>query len=106
MITLAHGKEITIAGDTISDISSNRELDGAGGSRETLNERTDNKTVIISDSAGQRPLILKETEPKIEGVIIVAEGGDNVYLKDAFIKAAQSVLGVEPHKIQVFKMRK
>ena len=53
----------------------------------------------------EQPLILSEGSPEIEGVLIVAEGGENVEVKNGLIRAAEALLGVEPHKIEVLKMK-
>ena len=40
--------------------------------------------------------------PKIEGVIVTAEGAGNVNIKSNIIAAVEAVTGVPTHKIQVF----
>lgn len=52
-----------------------------------------------------RPVVLSEGAPEIEGVVIVAEGGGNIEVKNSLIRAAGALLGVEPHKIEVLKMK-
>ena len=42
--------------------------------------------------------------PKVEGAIIIAEGGENVTIKSNIIQAVSAVTGLPSHKIQVFKM--
>lgn len=42
--------------------------------------------------------------PKIEGAIIIAEGGGNAVTKTNIIQAVSAVTGLATHKIQVFKM--
>lgn len=42
--------------------------------------------------------------PKIEGAIIIAEGGGNANLKANIIQAVSAVTGIAAHKVQVFKM--
>lgn len=106
MITLRNGKEIFIGTDSVSSSASTKEVDAQGGSRETATQSSDSKAIIVADKNGvSSPLILKENEPQIEGVIIVAEGGDNVFVKDALTKAAGTVLGVEANKVQILKMK-
>lgn len=106
MLTLSNGKEIVIAEDTVSQRTDNRETDGAGGEREQHSVSVNGTKIIVQGEGGERrPIVLKEIEPRVEGVIIVAQGGDNVFVVDALIRATQTVLGVEPHKVQVLKMR-
>jgi stage III sporulation protein AG len=51
------------------------------------------------------PVVLSEVSPQIEGVVIVAEGGGNIEVKNSLIKAAEALTGAEAHKIEVLKMK-
>lgn len=101
MIKIRLGREIVVGENTDLDISSTKEVDSAGGTRDVYTESRSLQTIIYDG----KPLILKEIEPQIEGVVIIAEGGGDVRVKDSLTKAAQTVLGVEPHKVQVLKMK-
>lgn len=105
MITLLQGREIVIAKDFVYDSSMTKESDAQGGSRESLTEKSEEKKLIINDGKGSRPIVLTENTPKVLGVIIIAQGGDDIIVKDALTKAAQVVLGVDINKIQVLKMK-
>lgn len=60
------------------------------------------KTVFAANS---EPVAVKKKFPDIEGVLIVAEGGDNIKVKNQLIRSTQALLGVEAHKIEVLKMK-
>ena len=106
LITLVNGREIVVAQNRVHNESSTREVDSAGGNREIVDIRQEESKIIINGRTGrEEPLVLKEIEPKVEGVVIVAEGGGEVSVRDALIRAAQAVLGVEVHKVQVLKMK-
>lgn len=102
MITLSHSKEIVIAQDTNSSLSTTKEIDKSGMTKETCDKKSESKKIIVD---GKNPLVLKEIEPKIEGIIIIAQGAGNIYIKSELIKSAQTILNVEAHKIQVMKMK-
>jgi len=83
-----------------------RETDAQGGSRETHSKSSAEKTIILTDKTGtDQPLILRETAARIAGAVIIAEGGDNVFVKDALTKAACTVLSLEANRVQVLKMK-
>ena len=106
MVSPLPAKETVFAVDANTTDSYTKESDSQGGSRETRSRTSQEKTVTITDRTGtDRPLVLREIEPKIAGVIIIAEGGDSVFVKDALTKAATTVLGIEANKVQVLKMR-
>lgn len=105
MLTLSHGKEIVVAEDIISSESKTSETDSSGGTREVTSQSIDSSKIIISSpGGGNQPLILKEMEPQVEGVIIIAEGGNNIFVADALINATRAVLGIEPHRVKVLQM--
>lgn len=106
MVTLSYGREIVIAEDGKYDKSVTEETDAQGGKRtvESLNT-TGTKIIMKAGDGSAEPLILKTIEPKVEGVIIVAAGGGDAVVREQLIKAVQTVLGVEPHKVQVLKAK-
>jgi len=105
MLTLSYGREIVVAEDTISNESSTKDMDTQGGGRLTESSNLEEKTIIITGKDGaSAPLVLREVQPKIEGVIIIAEGGDNVFVKQALTSAAEAVLGLDIAKVVICKM--
>jgi stage III sporulation protein AG len=107
LLSLSPEKETVYAADTNTSQSVTHETDAQGGNRETQSQSRQDETIIITDSTGQdRPLVLREIDQKVEGAVIIAEGGDNVFVKDALTKAACTVLNVEANKVQVLEMSK
>ena len=94
MVTLKAGNEIIIAEE--------EKIKDAKGE-----VSTEKSAVILSQSGGnEKPLVLKEKYPEVEGIIIVAEGGDDIFVKESLTKGAQALLDVPAHKVEVFKMKK
>ena len=44
--------------------------------------------------------------PKVEGAIVIAEGGGNATTKANIIQAVSAVTGLATYKVQVFEMQK
>ncbi len=101
MITFENTKEMVFATDFEEDSSSVIEKDSQNGERTTKNENRDEKLVFVGDN---EPVLIKEVLPKVEGVVIVAQGGENAYIKKAFIDVATSLLDIEPYKVTILKM--
>lgn len=57
-----------------------------------------------SGSASRTPYVTSESNPQVEGVLVIAEGGDKSRVKEEIIGAAQALFGIEPHKIKIMKM--
>jgi len=107
MITLKSGGEIIPAKDeSISDKTTN-EKDMEGGTR-TINEKnTSDQVVFMNDQGGtSKPLVLKEVNPDIKGVIIVAEGAKDPKVKLQLTEAVQTVLDVPAYRVSVFESNK
>ncbi len=105
LVTLATSKELVIEKNLNETKNFIVEQDGEGGVRESNDLKKDSEVVLITNDKKNEPLVLKEISPKIEGVLIIADGGDDIYIKDAFIKSVEALLGVEPHKIHVLKKK-
>ncbi|MBQ8623489.1 MAG: hypothetical protein IJ424_03825 [Oscillospiraceae bacterium] len=71
-------------------------------SYEYVTDRSDSdlKTVIVGN---KEALISKITNPKIVGVLIVCQGGDNVKVKEKIINAVSTVLDIPMSKVYVAK---
>lgn len=99
MITYESTKEIVPALNTTesNDIT---EGDNSNGT-DTIRSRTDStKSVVISNS--NEVIILKEIQPKVKGVMVVAEGVDNIVVKNNIINAVSALFDIPINKIVVF----
>ena len=79
------------------------ETDSGGGTRKQETSNV-NKEVITNDNndAITKTVLL----PKVEGAIVIAEGGDNANIKTNIIQAVSAVTGIASYKVQVFEMNK
>lgn len=55
-------------------------------------------------SSERTPYVTSETNPKVEGVLVIAEGGGNSRVKQEILEAAQALFGIDAHKIKIMKM--
>jgi stage III sporulation protein AG len=107
MITLKSSREKVPLKDTPSTQESLNEVDGEGGSRTDSNVKREESTVLAPNEDGNsEPYIIQELEPVIEGVCVIAEGGDDVYIKMDIMEAAEVLFDVPAHKVKVMKMSK
>ena len=56
-----------------------------------------------SDGA-ETPFVIEETAPEVEGVLVAAQGGENLKVAEDISDAAQVLFGVEAHKIKIMKL--
>lgn len=75
------------------------------GTEKKLVEKDKEDTVYIKDAKGnQTPYLASQEYPKVIGVVVVAEGGDNPVIISNIQEAVQVLFQVEAHKIKVMKM--
>lgn len=79
----------------------------SGAQQENTEETTISKeeTTVYSDTdAGNVPYVVQEIYPEVEGVLVVAEGGDDSNVNLAIVDAIQALFGIDVHKIKIVKM--
>jgi stage III sporulation protein AG len=105
VIILKTKGEIVVNKDTPYSKSEISEDDGQGGTRESKDYENSETTVVINSDTGlEEPIILKEYYPEISGILIIAEGGDQVVVKNNLINASKVLLDLPANKIEVMKM--
>ena len=104
MVTLESRGERIVEKDTPESRKSVEETDSSGGSRTTDEQDWGEETVYYEDgSGGKSPYVVKELEPNIEGVLVLAEGGDSAVVKQELLEAVQALFPIEAHKVKIMK---
>lgn len=101
MITLKNSEALVVKEDSETENSQNQD-ETTEGIKSGTAFSSSTKTVLVK---GDEPFVINEIKPQIEGVIIVAEGGNDVVIKNSLINASIALLGVDINKIEVLKMK-
>ncbi|MBH1940202.1 stage III sporulation protein AG [Mobilitalea sibirica] len=105
MITLKASKEQIPLKDSPYMQESLNEDDGEGGNRANNSIQREESTVLVTNENGKtQPYVIQEREPIVEGVLVIAEGGDNVRIIKDIMEAAEVLFDVPVHKVKVMKM--
>ncbi len=70
----------------------------------TVKTTEDNSIKEEPFTVGGKTVVITETYPKITGVVIVAEGANNLAVRVSLINAVSVFLNVESDKIQILSM--
>ena len=98
MVTLEDSIEKIPASNVTTTREVTNELDSQGGTREVSREDETIQVVNTSNDV----VVLKEVKPSIKGVIVVAEGAEDVVIMETLYEAVKTVLGVAGNKVQIF----
>lgn len=99
MITLSSSKEKIVEKDR--ETSTDKSLEGENVQNQ--NSSSSETSVYSGQSGSQSPYVKKTLSPDIQGVIVIAEGGDNPVVIENITEAVQALFGVDTHKIKVMK---
>lgn len=103
MITLKDDGESVVEKDHSDTSNSEEETDKEGGTRSETQLQSE-ETTVYADEENSTPFISKELKPEVEGVLVLAEGGENTAVKQNISEAVLALFDLEPHKIVVVKM--
>lgn len=104
MITLESSEELVVEKDDAMVRSNTNENDSAGGSRMINQVDTAPTTVYRTEGGESEPYVVKTISPRVEGVVVVAQGGGNGTVNKNITEMVQALFGVEAHKVKVVKM--
>lgn len=104
MITYQDSGTQVVEKDKNTSENSLEESDSTGGVRSTKEQQLQESTVYGEADAGNTPFVSKELLPKVEGILIVASGGDNQKVKQNISEAVLALFQVEAHRIKIVKM--
>ena len=104
MITLQSSKELVVEKEEPVSRSSTTETDSKGGSRNVQSSEFQQKVVYVTKSGDSEPYVVKTYAPRIEGILVVAQGAGTGTVNSTISEIVQALFGVEPHKIKVVKM--
>ncbi|EIT87331.1 SpoIIIAG [Fictibacillus macauensis ZFHKF-1] len=78
-----------------------KETDKNGGER-TINElKTSREIVRIKTSDQESPIVITTEKPKVRGVIVAAEGADNLKVKEMIVDAVTKVFNIGSDHVSV-----
>jgi len=99
MITLEETEEVVPAFNTTKNNETTKETDSQGGTREIIRE--DMTIQVVTGDEGS-PIVLKEIKPTIRGVIVIAEGADDLSVKEMLYEAVKTALGIPGNRVEVY----
>ena len=104
MITFQDQGESVVEKDVTMRQDAGTGSSGAGSSNSGSRESSES-TVFSQSDGDETPFVNKEILPKIDGVLIVAEGGADASVRKNISEAVEALFGLDAHKIKIVKMK-
>lgn len=104
MLTLSSSEEkITLQNDDVSN-DDTQESSKDGSTHTQTQYQSKSESVLVEREGSEYPYVVQVNSPKIEGVLVVAEGMTSSTMETEIIEAIQALFPIEAHKIKVMKM--
>lgn len=100
-VTLARGPVYEYAVNTNTNDRRVEEADNNGGRRVTTEKGAEEQLVMRQVGGGQEPVIVRQTKPEVQGVLVLAQGAADPLVRARLSQAVQTLLGVAPHQVAV-----
>lgn len=104
MITYASSEELVVEKDAPVVRSNTVEKDSTGGTRTVTQYEAGDTTVYDGVSGESKPYVIKTLSPRVEGVLVVAQGAGDPMVGRNIADAVQALFGVEAHRVKVLGM--
>ncbi len=101
MINLAETETKVFERNVSTKQQNTDETDREGGTRKVEDITRDDQVVITRSGDKEEPLIAKIEKPTIRGVLVVAQGVENIQVKTWVVEAVSRVLDVPSHRVSV-----
>lgn len=101
MVNLESSEETVVEKDRRETEQVTEESDKNGGTRKINEHTVEDKVVLHRTDEGEKPIVVKRIKPRVRGVLIVAEGAEDLKRRALIIEAVQRVLDVPVHRISV-----
>lgn len=72
--------------------------------KEEKSVKEDEETVLIEEDGKKVPYVIKELQPEVEGVVVVAQGGGNNIVNQNIVDAVSVLFHISSYKVKVLKM--
>ena len=107
-VTFETGRFYDYAKNETNEEHTLRELDTQGMTRETTHVKKSGEIVTTQERAtgSALPVVRNFQEPRIQGVLVVADGAKDITVKKALIEAVTTLFAIPYHKVAVLPRKR
>ena len=104
MITLEQSRELVLEKEEKRSQKQTMEENAEGIGKEGRENIWEEKAIYEEDEKEKLPFVVKQIFPRIQGVVVAAEGVGTGYVRSDLSEAVQALFGIEAHKVKVLKL--
>lgn len=104
MVTYESGAQMVPAMNTETQTDT-QEQNQNGTQSTTKSENTSNELVTVQNDGNSQAVVLREDEPKVRGVVVIAQGAGDIAVRMQLSQAVCTVLDVDQTQVEVFVMK-
>ena len=104
MITLEQSRELVLEKEEKRSQKQTSEENAEGISKEGRESIWEEKTIFEEVDKEKSPFVIKQIFPRIQGVVVAAEGVGTGCVRSDLSEAVQALFGIEAHKVKVLKL--
>ena len=102
LVTVSQDSQYIYATDTTENDQSDQAA--AGGTGGSTQRQTQQSHVILNQDSGDQGLLTTRLPPRVQGVVVVCQGGGDPEVAARITEAVTAALGVGPSRISVSKL--
>ena len=104
MITLATSAENVYATEQrVNQNVLSDSTNGVLGRTENKNDTQDTIIVVRVSSGAESPILIKQIEPKVQGVAVICEGADDARVKSRIVEMVTTIYDIASNRVCVIK---
>ena len=104
LIQYYSSEELIVEKDAPVIRSNTVEKDSAGGSRTISSYEAGDSTIIAENDGKGTPFVVKTLTPRVEGVVVVAQGAEHPAVQTAIRESVCALYGVDADRVSVMAM--
>lgn len=103
MVTLQNGVEYIYAQEEKTNTDTVEDATAQAGSKVQQKNSSEQSYILIESSGEKRPVLITQLEPKVQGVVVVCDGGGSASVVERVINAVTVALDIPSNKVSVAK---
>ena len=105
-VTLESGVEYVYLQEEVRNTDTTKDYDEEGVKTLREKDNSEQKYILVNKNGEEQPLIQKQLEPTVQGVVIVCEGAGSAQVNEQVVNAVTCALGISSKRVYVAQLTK